>query len=69
MLNLDMRPVLGKHVSRYSLVTAVARHARDLVDNADAEREPLKGKPVTLSMNDFITGRYAIVEPEEIRDI
>ncbi|MCL1951383.1 MAG: DNA-directed RNA polymerase subunit omega [Oscillospiraceae bacterium] len=69
MLNVDVRPVLGKHTSRYSLVTAVAKHARDLVDDAEGDRRTLLGKPVTLSLNDFLDKRYAVLEPEEIRDI
>jgi DNA-directed RNA polymerase subunit K/omega len=69
MLNIDVRPVLGKHTSRYSLVTAVAKHARDIVDDAEGDRRTLLGKPVSLSLNDFLDGNYAVLEPEEIRDI
>ena len=69
MLNVDVRPVLGKHTSRYSLVTAVAKHARDLVEDAEGDQRTLLGKPVTLSLNDFLDRRYAVLEPEEIRDI
>ena len=69
MLNVDVRPVLGKHTSRYSLVTAVAKHARDLVDDAEGDRRTLLGKPVSLSLNDFLDKKYAVLEPEEIRDI
>ena len=69
MLNIDVRPVLGKSISRYSLVTAVAKHARDLVDDAEGDRRTLLGKPVSLSLNDFLDKKYAVLEPEEIRDI
>ncbi|MCL2495428.1 MAG: DNA-directed RNA polymerase subunit omega [Oscillospiraceae bacterium] len=69
MLNVDVRPVLGRHTSRYSLVTAVAKHARDLVEDAEGDHRTLLGKPVTLSLNDFLDKRYAVLEPEEIRDI
>lgn len=69
MLNIDVRPVLGKHISRYSLATAVAKHARDLVEEAEGDHRTLLGKPVTLSLNDFLDGKYAVLEPEEIRDI
>lgn len=67
MLNVDVRPVLGKKVSRYSLVSAVAKHARNLVDDAEADRRTLLGKPVTLSLNDFLEQKYALLESEEIR--
>ena len=69
MLNVDVRPVLGKHTSRYSLVTAVAKHARDLVDEAEGDRRSLHGKPVTLSLDDFLEQRYALLETEEIRQL
>jgi len=67
MLNVDVRPVIGKRVSRYSLVSAVAKHARNLVDDAEADRRTLIGKPVTLSLNDFLEQKYALLESEEIR--
>jgi DNA-directed RNA polymerase subunit K/omega len=54
-------------MSRYSLVTAVAKHARDLVDDAEADRRSLPGKPVTLSIDDFLDERYAVLESEEAR--
>ena len=67
MLNIDVRPILGKNISRYSLVTAVAKHARDLVDDAEGDRRTLLGKPVSVSLGDFLDKRYAVLEPEEIR--
>jgi len=67
MLNVDVRPIIGKTTSRYSLVSAVAKHARDIVDDAEGDRRTLVGKPVTLSLNDFLDKRYAVLEPEEIR--
>jgi len=69
MLNVDVRPILGKNTSRYSLVAAVAKHARDIVDDAEADRRTLVGKPVTLSLNDFLDNRYAVLETEEIREL
>ena len=67
MLNVDVRPVIGKRISRYSLVSAVAKHARSLVDEAEADRHTLIGKPVTLSLNDFLEQKYALLESEDVR--
>jgi len=67
MLNVDVLPVIGKRISRYSLVSAVAKHARSLVDEAEAERHTLIGKPVTLSLNDFLEQKYALLESEDVR--
>ncbi|MDR1927700.1 MAG: DNA-directed RNA polymerase subunit omega [Oscillospiraceae bacterium] len=69
MLNVDMRHVLGKHTSRYTLVTAVSKRAREILEGAEAEKRSLIGKPVTLAINDFVEGRYAIIESEEIQDM
>ena len=69
MLNVDVRPIIGNHTSRYSLVTAVAKHARDLVDDAEGDHRTLLGKPVTLSLNDFLEQKYAVLESSEIRDM
>ncbi|MCL2195380.1 MAG: DNA-directed RNA polymerase subunit omega [Oscillospiraceae bacterium] len=68
MLNVDVRPILNKNVSRYSLVTAVAKHARSLVNDAEADRRSLPTKPVTLSLNDFLSDNYAVLESEEARN-
>ena len=67
MLNIDVRPIIGQNISRYSLVSAVAKHARYLVDEAEGDRRSLRGKPVTLSIDDFLEKRYAVLESEEIR--
>ena len=67
MLNVDVRPIIGKRISRYSLVSAVAKHARSLVDEAESERHALIGKPVTLSLNDFLEQKYALLESEDVR--
>jgi DNA-directed RNA polymerase omega subunit len=60
MLNVDVRGLLGKHTSRYSLVTAVAKRARELVNETDSGKVAPLGKPVTLALNDLLEGRYAI---------
>ncbi len=69
MLNVDVRGIMGKHTSRYSLVTAVAKRARELVNETESGKVGVEGKAVTLALNDFLEGRYALLEPEEIRDI
>jgi len=68
MLNIDVRPIIGNNMSRYSLVTTVAKHARFLVDDAEADRRALPGKPVTLSIEDFLDDRYAVLESEDVRN-
>jgi len=73
MLNPDLRGVLQNHLSRYSLVTATAKRARIIAENAEKGREQnkeiLTEKPVTVAIEEIIRGDYIIVEPEEIRNI
>ena len=69
MFNPDLSPVLKNHLSRYSLVTATAKRAREISQEAEDNGEILIEKPVSLALNDFLEGKYEIVEPEEIRDL
>ena len=69
MFNPDLSPVLKDHLSRYSLVTATAKRAREISKDAEDRGEILIEKPVSLALEDFLEGRYEIVEPEEIRNL
>lgn len=69
MLNPDLRGVLVDNISRYSLVTATAKRAREISDKIEEDKAIVIEKPVTLALDDILTGKYYIVEPEEIRNI
>lgn len=69
MFNPDLRNVLKNNVSRYSLVTAVAKRAREIAISAEEDGEILNDKPVSLALDEIISGKVEIVEPEEIRNI
>jgi len=69
MLNPDLKDVLKNHVSRYSLVTATAKRARILSEEAEKKREVMTEKPVSIAIDEIIRGSYVIVEPEEIRHL
>ncbi len=69
MFNPDLSGVLKNHLSRYSLVTATAKRAREITDEANADGEMLTEKTVSLALDEIIDGKYVIVEPEEIRNI
>lgn len=69
MFNPDLKIVLKDHLSRYSLVTATAKRAREISDNALDEGEIIIEKPVSLALDEIVEGKYQIVEPEEIRNI
>ena len=61
MFNPDLRGVLKNHLSRYSLVTATAKRARAISEDTE--------KPVSMAIDEILSGKYIIIEPEEIRNI
>lgn len=69
MFNPDLSGVLKDHLSRYSLVTATAKRARQLTEIAEENEESLTEKPVSLALGEILDGDFEIVEPEEIRNI
>ena len=68
MFNPDLQGVLKNHLSRYSLVVATAKRARE-ADEAEENKELITEKPVSMALEQILDGEYTIVEPEEIRYI
>ncbi|MBO7682709.1 MAG: DNA-directed RNA polymerase subunit omega [Clostridia bacterium] len=58
-----------KNISRYSLVSATAKLAREISDEANMEGEILTEKPVSMALEKLLDGEYTIEEPLEIRDL
>ena len=50
--------------SRYSLVIAVAKRAREITDELNKEGIIFTEKPVKLAIEDFKKHKYSILEPE-----
>lgn len=69
MFNPDLRGVLKNHLSRYSLVTATAKRAREISEYAEANKIIMTEKPVSVAIDEIIKGDFVVVEPEEIRNI
>ena len=69
MLNPDLRNLLRNHTSRYSLVIATAKRAREISEQAEENHEIMTEKPVSIAISEIMEGKYVVVEPEEIRDI
>ncbi len=69
MLNPDLRELLKDNTSRYSLVTAVAKRARDVSESPVLNEKCGTEKPVSFALNEFLEGKLEISEPEEIRNI
>ena len=69
MFNPDLKNVLENHLSRYSLVTATAKRARQISDEALENGEIMVEKPVSIALDEIVEGKYKVVEPEEIRNL
>ena len=69
MFNPDLRNVLKDHLSRYSLVTATAKRAREISEYAQENKIAMTEKPVSVALEEILDGKFAIIEPEEIRNI
>ena len=66
MLRPATRDILKNGQSYYSLVVAVAKRAREISEEAENEKKILIEKPVKLAVDDFASGRYKLVEKENI---
>lgn len=69
MFNPDLKNVLKNHLSRYSLVTATAKRARQISDEALENGEIMLEKPVSIALDEIVEGKYKVIEPEEIRNL
>lgn len=69
MFNPDLKNVLKNHLSRYSLVTATAKRARQISDEALEKGEIMVEKPVSIALDEIVEGKYKVIEPEEIRNL
>ncbi|HZK21833.1 MAG TPA: DNA-directed RNA polymerase subunit omega [Oscillospiraceae bacterium] len=69
MLNPDLNSILKDNLSRYSLVTATAKRAREIAEENEEEKIISTEKPVSVALKEIMDGKFTIVEPIEIRDI
>ncbi len=67
--NPSLEGVLKNHLSRYSLVIATAKRAREISEAAEENGEVLTEKTVSLALEEIVDGKIRIIEPEEIRNI
>jgi DNA-directed RNA polymerase subunit omega len=65
MLNPDLRELLKNNTSRYSLVIAVAKRAREIATDLYEQNMVLPEKPVKTAVEEFACGKYRIVEAEK----
>ena len=65
MLNPTDIEVLKGENSRYAVVISVAKRARDIAEEAEAKKEILIEKPVSMAINDFEGGDYKMIVSDE----
>ena len=65
MFNPDLRDLLKDHTSRYSLVTAVAKRARELVTQDSSYLADSGMKPISLACKEIYEGKIKIVNDKD----
>ena len=67
--NPSLQHVLKNHLSRYSLVIATAKRAREISEKAEENGDILPETPVSLALQEIVDEKVKTIEPEEIRNI
>ena len=62
MINPDLRESLKNKTSRYSLVTAVAKRARMIVDESLSDGIVVEEKPVSLAVGELSADEWSVVK-------
>ncbi len=62
MLDVDLTELIDDDMSRYALVTATAKRARQITDKAIADKEIILEKTVTLAVEEIKSGKCKIID-------
>ena len=65
MFNPDLRDVMEEVSSRYALVSAVAKRAREISAEAKEEGETLSNKAVSIALDEIINGDVKVIEVDD----
>lgn len=68
MLRPSSSQILKNGESTYSLVIAVAKRAREILDQAYENKEIIERKPVRTAVDQFANGEYKLVEDPSLRN-
>ncbi|TJX16163.1 DNA-directed RNA polymerase subunit omega [Tissierella creatinini] len=63
MLNPSLRNILDTGESKYTLVIAISKRARQLIDGAKPMVETISYKPVTIAMEELLEGKLEYESP------
>ena len=67
MLRPSSSQILKNGESNYSLVIAVARRARQILDEAFEEKVIIEEKPVKTAVEQFARAEYKLIEDPSLR--
>lgn len=62
MRKLCVKDMLDAKSSRYALVIAVAKRAREITDDINLHGNIVEEKPVNIAIKEFIDGKFDIIE-------
>ena len=62
MLKLSVNDIVKHNENCYSFVIAMAKRARQISEGAYDEGELLEEKPVQMAVQEFVEGKFRIVE-------
>jgi DNA-directed RNA polymerase subunit omega len=68
MLKPSADLILNPKQSRYSLVVAVAKRAREIANDAEMRGEIIIEKPVDLAVQEYLQHKFIIIEHVEPND-
>ncbi len=60
MLNVDLQKLMKGEISRYELVSATAKRARMIVDEANSNKDIIIDKPVSIAVKELENGLWSI---------
>lgn len=60
--------ILTPKQSRYSLVVAISKRAREISAEAERKREILEEKPVEVAVQEYIDHKYTMIEQTSPND-
>lgn len=64
MLKLSVNDIVKHNENCYSFVIAVAKRARQISEGAYNDGELLDEKPVQMAVQEFVEGKFRIVEQD-----
>ena len=67
MFNPDLKKLLKNCNSRYSLVVATAKRAREIREEAVKNEVLLDDISVSIAIDEILDGKYVVEEPSELK--